>query len=285
MKKYFIAYLWVLLCSICFTACSDDTVTQSEKPIPPEPEEPIEQVMPRLYISGKYLHNEAGETVNLHGYGMTFSPYFNQNAWDNYDIAGCLSYNKRQIDGMEKAGWRMDFIRMHMDPYWSDDPDQESVRYEGHERFSSERFKKYLDEVFIPMVEYANSKGLYVVMRPPGVCPEVIRVGDDYNTFLIEVWDIVSSHPKLKGNWGVMFELANEPINIVGTDGSTGSSTLPQFESMNTFFQSVVDVIRDNEADNIIWVPGLAYQSSYSGYATYPIKGDNIGYAVHVYPG
>ena len=91
MKKYFIAYLWVLLCSICFTACSDDTVTQSEKPIPPEPEEPIEQVMPRLYISGKYLHNEAGETVNLHGYGMTFSPYFNQNAWDNYDIAGCLS--------------------------------------------------------------------------------------------------------------------------------------------------------------------------------------------------
>lgn len=285
MKKYFIAYLWVLLCSICFTACSDDTVTQSENPIPPEPEEPIEQVMPRLYISGKYLHNEAGETVNLHGYGMTFSPYFNQNAWDNYDIAGCLSYNKRQIDGMEKAGWRMDFIRMHMDPYWSDDPDQESVRYEGHERFSSERFKKYLDEVFIPMVEYANSKGLYVVMRPPGVCPEVIRVGDDYNTFLIEVWDIVSSHPKLKGNWGVMFELANEPINIVGTDGSTGSSTLPQFESMNTFFQSVVDVIRDNEADNIIWVPGLAYQSSYSGYATYPIKGDNIGYAVHVYPG
>ena len=248
MKKYFITYLWVLLCSICFTACSDDTVTQSENPIPPEPEEPIEQVMPRLYISGRYLHNEAGETVNLHGYGMTFSPYFNQNAWDNYDIAGCLSYNKRQIDGMEKAGWRMDFIRMHMDPYWSDDPDQESVRYEGHERFSSERFKKYLDEVFIPMVEYANSKGLYVVMRPPGVCPEVIRVGDDYNTFLIEVWDIVSSHPKLKGNWGVMFELANE-------------------------------------ADNIIWVPGLAYQSSYSGYATYPIKGDNIGYAVHVYPG
>ena len=135
------------------------------------------------------------------------------------------------------------------------------------------------------MVEYANGKGLYVVLRPPGVCPEQIAVGDDYNTFLITVWNIVSSHPKLKGNWGVMFELANEPINIVGTDGSVGSSTMPQFESLTTFFQSVVDVIRDNGADNIIWVPGLGYQSQYSGYATYPIQGENIGYAIHVYPG
>ena len=282
----------MLMCALFVVGCSDDPVVQPpedptpEEPTPdPEPEEPLVQTMPRLYVSGRYLRNDAGEVVNLHGYGMTFSPFFNQNAWDNYDVRACLAWNQGQIDGMKRAGWRMDYIRMHMDPYWSDDPDQESVRYEGHERFSSTRFRKYLDEVFIPMVEYANGKGLYVVLRPPGVCPEKIAVGDDYNTFLITVWNIVSSHPKLKGNWGVMFELANEPINIVGTDGSVGSSTMPQFESLTTFFQSVVDVIRDNGADNIIWVPGLGYQSQYSGYATYPIQGENIGYAIHVYPG
>lgn len=292
MKKTLWTYLWVLMCALFVVGCSDDPVVQPpedptpEEPTPdPEPEEPLVQTMPRLYVSGRYLRNDAGEVVNLHGYGMTFSPFFNQNAWDNYDVRACLAWNQGQIDGMKRAGWRMDYIRMHMDPYWSDDPDQESVRYEGHERFSSTRFRKYLDEVFVPMVEYANGKGLYVVLRPPGVCPEQIAVGDDYNTFLITVWNIVSSHPKLKGNWGVMFELANEPINIVGTDGSVGSSTMPQFESLTTFFQSVVDVIRDNGADNIIWVPGLGYQSQYSGYATYPIQGENIGYAIHVYPG
>ena len=292
MKKTLWTYLWVLMCALFVAGCSDDPVVQPpedptpEEPTPdPEPEEPLVQTMPRLYVSGRYLRNDAGEVVNLHGYGMTFSPFFNQNAWDNYDVRACLAWNQGQIDGMKRAGWRMDYIRMHMDPYWSDDPDQESVRYEGHERFSSTRFRKYLDEVFVPMVEYANGKGLYVVLRPPGVCPEQIAVGDDYNTFLKEVWSIVSKHPKLKGNWGVMFELANEPINIVGTDGSVGSSTMPQFESLTTFFQSVVDVIRDNGADNIIWVPGLGYQSQYSGYATYPIQGENIGYAIHVYPG
>ncbi len=292
MKKTLWTYLWVLMCALFVAGCSDDPVVQPpedptpEEPTPdPEPEEPLVQTMPRLYVSGRYLRNDAGEVVNLHGYGMTFSPFFNQNAWDNYDVRACLAWNQGQIDGMKRAGWRMDYIRMHMDPYWSDDPDQESVRYEGHERFSSTRFRKYLDEVFVPMVEYANGKGLYVVLRPPGVCPEQIAVGDDYNTFLITVWNIVSSHPKLKGNWGVMFELANEPINIVGTDGSVGSSSMPQFESLTQFFQSVVDVIRDNGADNIIWVPGLGYQSQYSGYATYPIQGENIGYAIHVYPG
>lgn len=291
MKRPLLICLWILAGALFVAGCSDDPVVQqpedqtTEEPSDSVSDETLVQTMPRLYVAGRYLRNEAGEVVNLHGYGMTFSPYFNQYGWDNYDVDGCLAWNQEQIDGMLQAGWRMDFIRMHMDPYWSDDPDQESVRYEGHERFSATRFRKYLDEVFVPMVEYAHGKGLYVVLRPPGVCPDQIAVDDDYNVFLKEVWSIVSNHSKLKGNWGVMFELANEPINIVGTDGSVGSSTMPQFESLSLFFQSVVDVIRDNGADNIIWVPGLGYQSQYSGYAAYPIQGDNIGYAVHVYPG
>ena len=179
----------------------------------------------------------------------------------------------------------MNFVRMHMDPYWSDDTSKPSVRYEGHERFSEVRFRNYLEKVFVPMVEYAVSKGLYVVMRPPGVSPEQIAVNDDYQTFLVKVWDIVSSHPKLKNNGKVMFELANEPINIKGTDGTVGSTGDAHFQSAQMFFQAVIDKIRGNKARNIIWVPGLGYQSQYAGYATHRFTGENIGFAIHVYPG
>ena len=141
-----------------------------------------------------------------------------------------------------------------------------------------------MDEVFIPMAEYANKKGLYVVFRPPGVAPEKIAVGDDYNLFLEEVWSIVASHPKIKDNNGIMFELANEPINILGPDGTYAGEGQGHFDEMKTFCQRIVDKIRER-ANNIIWVPGLGYQSSFSGFANNPVTGSNIGYAVHAYPG
>ena len=269
-------------------AWSDDAVIVSEEvpeiPKKTDAEEPDVSGLPRLRVVGRYLKNERGESVNLHGFAQTYSPFFNQNSWNNYDVSGCLRYNQGLIDKMLDKGWRMNFIRLHMDPYWSDDPTQESVRYEGHERFSPVRFEKYLSEVFIPMAEYAIRKGLYVVMRPPGVCPEKIAVGDDYNQYLEKVWSIVSKHPKIKANSGIMFELANEPINILGTDGTYGSNRQVYFDNAKKFFQTIVDKIRVN-ATNIIWIPGLSYQSSFSGYATNPVEGDNIGYAVHAYPG
>lgn len=270
-------------------ACSDEAVKVSEDVLDlPEKQEgqkePDASRLPRLQVEGRYLKNENGEVVNLHGFAQTYSPFFNQNTWDNYDVSGCLRYNQRLIDKILAAGWKMNFVRLHLDPYWSDDPTQESVRYEGHERFSLVRFEKYLNEVFIPMAEYAMKKGLYVVMRPPGVCPEKIAVGDDYHRFLEQVWGVVSKHPKIKDNSAIMFELANEPITILGTDGTYGSSGQACFDNAKKFFQTIVDKIRVN-AMNIIWVPGLSYQSSFSGYAANPVEGDNIGYAVHAYPG
>ena len=270
----------VASCTRDFPVEKDPDVIQPE-PIP----EPDDNAPLRLNVVGRYLVDEDGNKVNLHGFGQTYSPFFNENAWGNHDVAACLSYNKLMIDKVLAAGWEMNYIRMHMDPYWSDDPSQPSVRYEGHERFSETRFRKYLDEVFVPMVEYANAKGLYVVMRPPGVSPENIQLDDSYQRFLLRVWDIVSRHPKLKNNGWVMFELANEPINIMGADGTFGSSGDACFANMKLYFQAIVDKIRGNKARNIIWVPGLGYQSQYAGYASHRIEGENIGFAIHVYPG
>ena len=296
----------MIAAALSFTACTPDDITETdpeeekgevkppwhdkeeeeevEPPVDPTPE-PEDNTPLELNVVGRYLKDAQGNIVNLHGFGQTYSPFFNNNAWNNYDVEGCLRHNKSMIDRVLDAGWRMNFIRMHMDPYWSDDPTKPSVRYEGHERFSEVRFRNYLEKVFVPMAEYAISKGLYVVMRPPGVSPDQIAVNDDYQAFLVKVWDIVSSHPKLKNNGKVMFELANEPINIKGTDGTVGSSGDAHFRSAQMFFQAVIDKIRGNKARNIIWVPGLGYQSQYAGYATHRFTGENIGFAIHVYPG
>ena len=241
-----------------------------------------------LHIEGRYLCAPDGSHVTLHGFGQTYSPWFNEQGkgWGwGYDTEACLKYNQGLIDKIQQAGWEMRWLRLHMDPHWSNEPGVTTSGESDISAFSLARFKKYLDEVFIPMAEYANAHGLYVVMRPPGVCPKEISIGSEYHKYLLTVWGVVASHEKLSNNPYVMFELANEPVNIQGSDGTYGSTGDVHAQACSEFFQTIVDSIRACGADNILWVPGLGYQSQYAGYAKYPIQGKNIGYAVHCYPG
>ncbi len=99
--------LSMLLClgvMLLWASCANDEIkeiVQPEKPTEPvepvpEPETSVEAKLPVLNVSGRYLKNEKGEIVNLHGFTQTYSPFFNNNAWGNYDVQACLSYNKRR---------------------------------------------------------------------------------------------------------------------------------------------------------------------------------------------
>lgn len=266
--------------------------------------------MPELFIKGRYLMakdmNGNDSIVNLHGFGQTYSPYFNGYAWcknpdgsvnldKTKDAAACVKWNKEQISLMLDHGWKVNWLRLHMDPAWSNNEakvnqwkDQHFNTYYSENlivAFDMDLFKKYLDEIFIPMAEYAIENGVYVVMRPPGVCPEKLTVGDEYQQYLIKVWTYVCSHEKLKNNPYIMFELANEPIDMNDGNGNYTSSSDGSQKNCTKFFQKIVDEIRAVGCNNILWVPGLAYQQNYQGYDKYPIVGENIGYAVHCYPG
>lgn len=243
--------------------------------------------MPKLHVEGRWLVDEYGNHVTLHGFGQTYSPWFNEQGtkWSNYDVNACLKYNKKNIDDMMKAGWKVNFLRLHMDPYWSNTPGVQTTGENDISAFDFNRFRKYLSEVFIPMAEYAIENGMYVVMRPPGVCPEQIAVGDEYHKYLKRIWGYVSCLKKLTDNPHIMFELANEPVRIKDDDGQYRAETDGCNRNLTQFFQEIVDLMRGNGCNNILWVPGTGYQSHYSGYAKYPIVGENIGYAVHVYPG
>lgn len=266
--------------------------------------------MPELFIKGRYLMakdmNGNDSIVNLHGFGQTYSAYFNGYAWcknpdgsvnwgKTKDAAACVKWNKEQIGLMLDHGWKVNWLRLHMDPAWSNNETKVNQWQSQHPgtyysenlivAFDMNLFKKYLDEIFIPMAEYAIENGIYVVMRPPGVCPQKLTVGDEYQQYLIKVWTYVCSHEKLKNNPYVMFELANEPIDMNDGNGNYTSWSDGSQKNCTKFFQEIVDEIRAVGCNNILWVPGLAYQQNYQGYVKYPIVGENIGFAVHCYPG
>lgn len=255
---------------------------------------------PDLHVDGKYLKDPNGNIVNLHGVMDTPSMWFNSDRWTSWDIGGYVeaacpraqAYFTKIFDAItdNAQGAYCDIFRLHMEPAWVR---KDGVKANGEAdlatTYDRDKVKKYLEKLFLPIAKDANEHGLYVIMRPPGVCPGDIQVGDAYQKYLLDVWDIVSKNEFVKANAGwLSLELANEPVRVKDqygnrpTDGQWGPANGP---AKTDFFQPIINKIRENGFTGIIWVPGEGYQSSYESYAKYPIKDNNFGYAIHVYSG
>ncbi|SHM67239.1 Cellulase (glycosyl hydrolase family 5) [Xylanibacter ruminicola] len=258
--------------------------------------------LPSLHTEGRWLVDKHGNQVVLHGVMDTPSNYFNGGRWegskalgwwDHYNDTGvtnCLAYFEKLFKGMEKA--KCDVFRLHMDPAWTNDPADGYV-YAGSagqasdasgeadiKKFNPERYQKYLPQLYLKLAEMAMKYGMYVVVRPPGVCPHDLKVGDYYNQYLMYVWDVFSQQEFVKDHAGqISIELANEPVNLRNAQNQDDPKAL------HDYFQPIVNKIRENGFTGIIWAPGTGWQANYISYATYPIEGDNIGYAVHDYTG
>ena len=275
MKRSFCAFVFAVVGCLAMSA-------QGVKPLP------------TLHVDGRWLVDKHGNHVVLHGVMDTPNVYFNNNRWkgtqkrgwwDNYNeesVQNCIDYFEKLFTGLEKA--KCDVFRLHLDPCWTNDPDVEATGSEQGEanisRFSEERLKTFLPILYLPLAERAMSHGMYVVVRPPGVCPQNLKVGDYYQDYLMTVWDIFSQQELVQSYAGqISIELANEPVNLKNADGKDDPKAL------HDYFQPIVDKIRSNGFTGIIWAPGTGWQSNYKSYKNYPIEGDNIGYAVHDYTG
>lgn len=240
-------------------------------------------VLSPLHVEGNRLQDEQGNHVVLHGVMDTPSPYFNNGRWGS---SASVAYVGKCIDYFDKLygaitnplrGTYCNVFRLHLDPCWCFVNGTSEADYE---KFSMSRFKQFWERLYWPLIKKAIDRKLYVVVRPPGVCPHTITVGDGYNEYLKTVWNYVSKDDSIKAYSGyVAIELANEPVDISAAAGGVQAS------APHDFFQPVCDMIRQNGFTGIIWVPGAGYQSIYTAYREYPITGYNIGYAVHNYPG
>ena len=248
--------------------------------------------LPTLHVEGRWLVDQHGNHVVLHGVMDTPSAWFNDGrwGWSYSSVTPCINYFEKLFTGLEQA--KCDVFRLHMDPAWTNDPQDEYV-YSGSNgqaagtggeadirKFNPTRLRSYLRTLYFPLAKKAMNHGMYVVVRPPGVCPGDLKVGDYYNKYLMTVWDIFTQNDSIKKYSGqISIELANEPVSIKNADGQDDPKAL------HDFFQPVVDKIRANGFTGIIWVPGTGWQANYTSYASYPIEGYNIGYAVHDYCG
>ena len=256
--------------------------------------------MPSLHTEGRWLVDKHGNQVVLHGVMDTPNMYFNGWRWGspwtdgtNYDSNGvtkCLAYFEKLFKGMQQA--KCDVFRLHLDPAWTNDP-RDSYVYSGSngqasdasgeadiKKFNPDRLETFLPTLYLKLAEMAMDYGMYVVVRPPGVCPGSVKVGDYYQAYLTKVWDIFSKQQFVKDHAGqISIELANEPVSLKNAQNQDDSKAL------HDYFQPIVDKIRSNGFTGIIWAPGTTWQQNYRGYAEYPIEGENIGYAVHDYCG
>ena len=238
-----------------------------------------------LHVEGTELQDEQGNRVVLHGVMDTPSPYFNNGRWGS---SASTAYVNRCIEYFDKLysavtcteqGAYCNVFRLHLDPCWCFVNARDEADYEA---FNFSRFKQFWEKLYWPLIEKAMGHGLYVVVRPPGVCPQDIQVGGGYQDYLNQVWNYISQDDSIHKYSGyIQLELANEPVNILTASGRQDNAG----QAPHDFFQPLVDLIRQNGFTGIVWVPGAGYQSIYTGYENSPITGYNIGYAVHNYPG
>lgn len=248
--------------------------------------------LPTLHVNGKWLSDSHDNRVALHGVMDTPSAYFNGGrwGWSYSSVTPCINYFEKLFGGMETA--KCTVFRLHMDPAWTNDPSSTYV-YPGSvgqaskqtgeadiKKFNPTRLKTYLRSLYFPLAKRAMNHGMYVVVRPPGVCPDSIKVGDYYNKYLMTVWNLFTQNDSIRKYAGqISIELANEPVTVLNANGESDPKAL------HDFFQPIADKIRANGFTGIIWVPGTGWQANYTSYTTYPIEGYNIGYAVHDYCG
>lgn len=266
--------------------------------------------LPTLHVEGRWLVDKHGNQVVLHGVMDTPNMYFNGWRWGspwtdgtNYNDASlnkCLAYFEKLFAGMEQA--KCNVFRLHMDPAWTNDdkitaPGFSKITKDSKEvtidpngqvvggeadisHFSETLYKHWLPTLYLELTKKAMNHGLYVVVRPPGVCPHDLKVGDYYNQYLMLIWNIFSQNEYVKQHAGqISIELANEPVSVKNAQNQDDPKAL------HDFFQPIVDKIRSNGFTGIIWVPGTGWQANYTSYAQYPITDENIGYAVHDYNG
>ena len=85
--------------------------------------------LPPLHVDGKFLKDNQGNKVVLHGLMDTPSPFFNEHRWGDYasdaTVDNCKNYFNAIFDVItdKEKGANCKLFRLHLDPCWTNGSD------------------------------------------------------------------------------------------------------------------------------------------------------------------
>ncbi|ETT73353.1 ricin B lectin [Paenibacillus sp. FSL R7-277] len=254
--------------------------------------------VPKLHVSGNQLVNSSGQPVLLSGWHQPTGAYWTyQNS--NYYLKrnggnrhkATLEYLKEITDTFTNTsgkygnshGWYSNQVRLFIDREDMGDVAAGTYNFAG--------LQAATQNLIIPYVEYAKTKGLYVTLGLDFTLLDNKATTQANLDKFNQIWGYLASQPGLKSADNVMFELVNEPVlsDVNGQWG--GNPSQPNFaafwNSLKNFQNSMISTIRSKGADNVIWASGLGWDQHYQLTASSPLTDplNNYGYAVHWYPG
>ncbi|MEC9487967.1 MAG: cellulase family glycosylhydrolase [Halanaerobium sp.] len=138
------------------------------------------------------------------------------------------------------------------------------------------RDKDYLWRYLEPLVQWCGEMRMYVIIDLHFIGNIVTGGGQQMPDIEVpaakmarDFWSQVAGHFRSVPN--VIYEICNEPADIKGLTWSMKATEL-------------VSVIREQGARQLIIVGGVEYGKDLSWVDKYPVQGENIAYASHIYP-
>jgi len=134
------------------------------------------------------------------------------------------------------------------------------------------------------MISWAYSAGIYVIIDNHSH----IAHRPAHSTAAQNFFRDVSAYVKQNNYTHVIYEIYNEPVcdwDQANGDQNCASTQKTTWEQIKTYAETVISVIRANDADGLIIVGTPGYSSNISAAKNNPINGRNILYALHFYAG
>jgi len=247
-------YCVLVLCMLCAAACGAPT------PHPPPPGSPTPARAPlRYFVAGSQIMDSRGRVFVP--YGVQLLGMYTTN-W-RYDVSDA----HLTLDQMVAARnfWHANTVSLQL----------ASANLFADTPYDAQYLAKIDQEVRWAHQENVN---ILLVLQYEATTAQVLPTQDS-----IEFWDLLSKHYR-NAPW-VFFDIFNEPRRPAGLSEAQSWPLWARGGLGYVGMQQIVDTIRGNGVQNLVFIDGLAAGEDLQGVLLHRIHGKNIIYAIHPYFG